>query len=500
MKEVRIRESHDCDKVHPKMNHLEWVAQNKDAANQDKDPVGPQHEEILVEDMSLAPKGKGRKAAKALYQGDEKDEPRTQVGTKHKIKPQYNTKTHKLITTPSGNVKVVPKSTPGMEAEETEWQKSKRLDREAQKRSEKQHDEREARYQRHQTAKKEEVDKPEQGKVYALTGKSSDASIARGDSWKKSEKKKERDALIKAVAKSPKQQALKKKQDAAKNEEVGVEEGAGYTGGVRPQKPPHMRAGQSWKKIALIKKERERKKAKQEGAKELEARNAAQADKKQQGGSLKHKVWPASASMKMPKEEVEVDEGDPGLAALRAIRARRKKKGTPNLDASRAASKAKREKDNPKNFRTPQQAHHDKGHGWDRFKEEVEVDEQEMMQLKHKKSGQVMRMAKKVYQKQAHIQRERGWVPDSKQPYMRGGSALQHSYEAEGDTELQEMDFKVKIKGLPVFYVPGRSVGEIRAHMRKNLKRPQDVEWVERSTVAQKKKDFRLRAQDKDSG
>ena len=123
-----------------------------------------------------------------------------------------------------------------------------------------------------------------------------------------------------------------------------------------------------------------------------------------------------------------------------------------------------------------------------------------MMQLKHKKSGQVMRMAKKVYQKQAHIQRERGWVPDSKQPHMRGGSALQHSYEAEGDTELQEMDFKVKIKGLPVFYVPGRSVGEIRAHMRKNLKRPQDVEWVERSTVAQKKKDFRLRAQDKDSG
>ena len=33
-------------------------------------------------------------------------------------------------------------------------------------------------------------DKPEQGKVYALTGKSSDASIARGDSWKKSEVKK----------------------------------------------------------------------------------------------------------------------------------------------------------------------------------------------------------------------------------------------------------------------------------------------------------------------
>ena len=35
-----------------------------------------------------------------------------------------------------------------------------------------------------------ESDKPEQGKVYALTGKSGDASIARGDSWKKSEVKK----------------------------------------------------------------------------------------------------------------------------------------------------------------------------------------------------------------------------------------------------------------------------------------------------------------------
>ena len=33
-------------------------------------------------------------------------------------------------------------------------------------------------------------DKPEQGKVYALTGKSSTANIARGDSWKDSEVKK----------------------------------------------------------------------------------------------------------------------------------------------------------------------------------------------------------------------------------------------------------------------------------------------------------------------
>ena len=38
-------------------------------------------------------------------------------------------------------------------------------------------------------------------------------------------------------------------------------------------------------------------------AAELELDNAKKADKKQQGGSLKHKIWPASASMRMPKLE-----------------------------------------------------------------------------------------------------------------------------------------------------------------------------------------------------
>ena len=83
----------------------------------------------------------------------------TSVGSKQKIKPSYNTKTHKLITLPNGSVKVVKKDVPGMEAEEK--------------------------------------DKPEQGKVYALTGRSDQPSIARGDSWKKSvvtKKRKEQDA------------------------------------------------------------------------------------------------------------------------------------------------------------------------------------------------------------------------------------------------------------------------------------------------------------------
>ena len=59
-----------------------------------------------------------------------------------------------------------------------------------------------------------EGDKPEQGKVYALTGKSGDASIARGDSWKKSEvKKKEKSAYQKNVDYDTARHAAKTKKE-----------------------------------------------------------------------------------------------------------------------------------------------------------------------------------------------------------------------------------------------------------------------------------------------
>jgi hypothetical protein len=66
-----------------------------------------------------------------------------------------------------------------------------------------------------------ESDKPEQGKVYALTGKSSEPSIARGDNWKKSEvKKKEKSAYQKNVDYDTARHAAKTR----KHEEVEVEE------------------------------------------------------------------------------------------------------------------------------------------------------------------------------------------------------------------------------------------------------------------------------------
>ena len=61
----------------------------------------------------------------------------------------------------------------------------------------------------------------------------------------------------------------------------------------------------------------------------------------------------------------------------------------------------------------------------------------------------------------------------------------------------EEIQFKVKIVDLPPFYVPGKSAGAVKTALRKQLRRPDDIESIERHTDAAKKKDFRLRAQGK---
>ena len=64
---------------------------------------------------------------------------------------------------------------------------------------------------------------------------------------------------------------------------------------------------------------------------------------------------------------------------------------------------------------------------------------------------------------------------------------------------LNEVEWKVKLRGLPLFYVPAKSAGEIRAMLRKQIKKPDDIISIERTTPAAKKKDFRGRAQGQDS-
>ncbi len=66
-----------------------------------------------------------------------------------------------------------------------------------------------------------------------------------------------------------------------------------------------------------------------------------------------------------------------------------------------------------------------------------------------------------------------------------------------GSVKKEDMDFKVKLRGLPAFYVPGKSAAAVRMMLRRQVKKPDDIEGVDRVTTAAKRKDFRLRGQGK---
>ena len=94
------------DKVNPK--ELKGKLKDREDADIDNDGDVDQSDRFLH---------KRRKAIHKKSNEAYNPDTHTSVGSKQKIKPQFNTKTHKLITLPNGNVKVVPKSTSGMEAE-----------------------------------------------------------------------------------------------------------------------------------------------------------------------------------------------------------------------------------------------------------------------------------------------------------------------------------------------------------------------------------------------
>ena len=52
----------------------------------------------------------------------------------------------------------------------------------------------------------------------------------------------------------------------------------------------------------------------------------------------------------------------------------------------------------------------------------------------------------------------------------------------------EAMKWEVKITGLPTFYSDGKSRGQVRQALRKMLKRPDDIESIERTTPAALKK------------
>ena len=74
-----------------------------------------------------------------------------------------------------------------------------------------------------------------------------------------------------------------------------------------------------------------------------------------------------------------------------------------------------------------------------------------------------------------------------------------HAEALQENEMLNEVEWKVKLRGLPIFYVPAKSAGEIRAMLRKQIKKPDDIISIERTTKAAKKQDFRGRVQGQDS-
>ena len=64
----------------------------------------------------------------------------------------------------------------------------------------------------------------------------------------------------------------------------------------------------------------------------------------------------------------------------------------------------------------------------------------------------------------------------------------------------EAMKWEVKIKGLPTFYSDGKSRGEVKQALRKLLKRPDDIESIERTTPAELKKIRRGQASGSEPG
>ena len=64
----------------------------------------------------------------------------------------------------------------------------------------------------------------------------------------------------------------------------------------------------------------------------------------------------------------------------------------------------------------------------------------------------------------------------------------------------EAVKWEVKLSGLPAFYVDGKSRGEVKQSLRRMLKKPDDIESIERTTPAALKKIRRGQAQGDEPG
>ena len=62
----------------------------------------------------------------------------------------------------------------------------------------------------------------------------------------------------------------------------------------------------------------------------------------------------------------------------------------------------------------------------------------------------------------------------------------------------EESNYKVQIEGLPTMYITGSGPSQVKAGLRKIVKKPDMIRSIERVTKAEVKKAFRLKAMDKE--
>ena len=281
----------------------------------------------------------------------------------------------------------------------------------------------------------EQTDKPEQGKVYALTGKSSDASIARGDSWKKSEvKKKEKSAYQKNVDYDTARHAAKTKKEALD------------TWHPDPAKDRKSTSMKHTAKAVAHHDAQKKKPTVDSRAMASKLQNILKKQKERQAGAKKESTLPPHLSKFLDK------------------------KGNPNPEAAKrmAAGKKKRAVATKVKDVTP------KGYGPN---EEVE----DKFDYKPKK-GAVAAPGS-------------GSIAKAKKAKASDVNKSLEQQMAAARTE--ELEFKVKIKGIPSFYVPAKTAAKVKQSLRKQLKHPDDIVSITRVTKAAQKIDFRLRAQGK---
>ena len=72
--------------------------------------------------------------------------------------------------------------------------------------------------------------------------------------------------------------------------------------------------------------------------------------------------------------------------------------------------------------------------------------------------------------------------------YRQSMSEALQQVVSDNETFDEAMKWEVKISGLPTFYSDGKSKGQVRQALRKMLKRPDDIESIERTTPAALKK------------